>query len=348
MALEDVPGQERAAAVLMAALESGRLAHAYLFVGPGGVGRLAMARELASILLCQERGTRRCGACRSCRSFEAGSHPDYHEEGVPEGKQELPIRLVQTLQDHAFVKPVLAPRRVFVLKDAEKMNLESANCFLKTLEEPPGGSCFILIATGLRNVPQTVVSRCQIIRFIGLPLEGVEQVLRSSGVDGDDAWWLARRCWGSPGLALRLKEAGLHLVNRDLTGELLTLSPGEAYGLTDQLSDQADDTAASRPEAREALQELLECAAVLYRDLAALAVAPGRVELFNKALGDRLGEAVSQRPAEFFIECADRAFEAIERVGANANRQVALDDLFGTLAGARCSHNSSRSAAERK
>jgi len=347
MALEDIPGQERAAALLRAALRSGRLAHAYLFVGPSGMGRLAMARELASVLLCPEGGAqpfgdaqgKACGACKSCRSLESGNHPDYYEAGVPEGKQELPIALVQMLQDRAAVKPFMAPRRVFVVKDAERMNQEAANCFLKTLEEPPGGSCFILIAAGLWDMPQTVVSRCRVVKFTGLPPGRVEEVLRGDGLDAEDAWWLARRSWGSPGLAVGFKHIGLHSANRELAEKLLALSaadglalrPAEAYGLTDWLSARADDAAQSRPQARAALQELLECAAVFYRDLAALAIAPGEAEVFNRGLEERLRELASRCSVESLIECADRVFDAIERVGANANRQVALDDLFSQL-----------------
>ena len=332
MALEDVPGQGRVAVLLRAALQSGRWAHAYLFVGPGGVGRLAMARELAAWLLCPASGEERCGTCRSCSLFDAVGHPDYREVGVPEGKQELPIGLVRALQHDASLKPLLAPRRVFVVREAEKMNLESANCFLKTLEEPPGGCCFILIAAGLWDMPPTVVSRCRVIKFSGLPVEHVEQVLRDGGLDVESAWWLARRSWGSPGLALRFKDIRLHSLNRELSRELFALGPEGTYTLSDWLSEQAAAAAGSRAEARAALQELLECVAVFYRDLAAVAVAPGEVELFNKGLEGELREFVSRCSVESIIERADRAFEAIERVGANANSQIVLDDLFTGLA----------------
>jgi hypothetical protein len=252
----------------------------------------------------------------------------------------------------------MAPRRVFVVRDAERMNSASANCFLKTLEEPPGGSCFILIAAGLWDMPQTVVSRCRVVKLSGLPAGRVEKVLRGEDLDAEDAWWLARRSWGSPGLALGLRDIGLHSANRELAEKLLALGdaegpalrPAGAYELSEWLAAQADaagqspstllgevDKSNRRPRVRMALQECLECAAVLYRDLAALRLrvreddeAPG-VEIFNKGLEERLRELASQCPLESLIDCADRVFEAIERVGANANRRVALDDLFTQL-----------------
>ncbi len=288
--------------------------------------------RLAAVLLCTEGDRERCGACRSCRLFDTGNHPDYHEVGVPEGRQELPIKLIRELRRKASVKPVLAPGRVFVIRQAERMNIEAANCFLKTLEEPPGDSCFVLIAAGLWDLPQTIVSRCELVKFSGLPLEQVEEMLRGEGMDQEDAWWLARRSWGSPGLAVRLREAGLDSFNSELADRLFELAPDDVCALTDWLSQQASRGSGSRPEARVMLQELLECMAVFYRDLAAAALAPGRVELFNKAFQERLEQFAQRQSLDSILDCADRVFQAIERIGTNANSKVALDDLFAGLA----------------
>ncbi len=334
MALENVPGQKRAVMLLRGAVRTGAIAHAYLFVGPGGVGRLALARRFASVLLCREGEQERCGACRSCRAFDASNHPDYREIGVPEGKQDLPIDTIRSVEHDASLKPALAPRRVFVMREAERMTLEAANCFLKTLEEPPGNCCFILIATTLRDLPQTVVSRCQVVRFSALPPRQVEEELRDGGLSDEDAWWLARRSWGSPGRARAFRDVGLHEFNRRLAEELFALDAGRNFRLSDWLCEMAPESPGSRAEARVALQELLECVVVFYRDLAAAAVAPGEVELFNSTLKERFEQFAAGLPLDLIIECAERAIEAIEHIGANANRRLALDDLFSHLAAA--------------
>jgi DNA polymerase-3 subunit delta' len=331
MALESTVGQERAAALLRSALKARRLAHAYLFVGPAGVGRLAMARELAALLLCSSGKPERCGSCRSCRLWDAGNHPDYHEVGVPEGKQELPIAAIRDLQHHSAVKPVLASRRVFVIREAERMNEEAANCFLKTLEEPPGDSCFILIVAGLWDMPQTVVSRCQIVRFFNLPAQPVEELLRKEGASEEEAWWLARRAWGSPGQARAFREIGLHKFNRELAERVMEMRPEHVFELTDRLSREATHLAGSRPEARVMLQDLLECLAVVYRDLAVASVGGKEAVLFNKALEKQLRELAGRFPLDSLVGCIDRVFETIERIGGNANRQVALDEMFTEL-----------------
>jgi len=326
VALEGLPGQARAVALLEAALRTGTVAHAYLFVGPSGVGRAALARRFAAVLLCDAGGQEACGRCRSCRAFNASNHPDYREVGVPEGKQDVPIALIRSLEREAALKPVLAQRRVFVVRDAERMSLEAANCFLKTLEEPPGSCCFILVATSLWDIPQTVVSRCGVVRFVGLRPERVEEELRREGLDEDDARWLARRSWGSPGRARAFRDAGMLELNRELTAELLALGPGEGLRLTDWLSEASSGQ--SRAERRAFLQELLECVAVFYRDLAVAAVAGDEAELFNRGIGDKIERLAASMPVDTIVECADRALEAIERVGANANSTLTLDDLF--------------------
>lgn len=337
MAFEDIEGQQRAVELLQAELEAGWVPHAHLFVGPGGVGRVEMARQLAGILLCGEREGERCADCKNCHAFQTGNHPDYFEIGVPEGRQSLPISSIRGgdkgergVQDEAALKPVLAGRRVFVIRDAELMTMEAANCFLKTLEEPPGECYFILIASGLREIADTIVSRCRLIKLSGLPAGRVEEELCEEGMDRDDAWWLARRCWGSPGRARQFSERQMPDTNRKLIKALLRISPRDNFRMTDWVQDLADEHAGSTSERRQALQDLLECMAVLYRDLAVLRL-EADVELFNENMRERLAEFAACYALDEIIESADRAMEALENVGRNANQRLALDDLFSTL-----------------
>jgi len=334
MELEAPRGQERARALLRAALRTGAVAQAYLFVGPSGVGRARLARSFARELLCAApKEGQACGACKSCRAFDRGSHPDYREGGVPEGKQELPIELVRQLQHEASLKPVLSRRRVFVVRDAERMTMEAANCFLKTLEEPPGRACFILIASSLWQTPATVVSRCRIVRMAPLPLEQVEEELRSAGLGPEQARWLAWRSWGSIGRAREFAALGLQEFNARLAEQLCALGPGDEPGLADWVAAAPVGQQGARSRKREVLQELVECVAVFYRDLALSILAGQRGELFNKGMEGRFRDLAARVPLDCAIECADKALHTIERLGANANARLALDDLFSELAG---------------
>jgi len=334
MALQDVPGQEYAARQLTGALKSDRLAHAYLFVGPVGVGRLRLARELAAILLCSasRKENEPCGHCRNCALFSSGNHPDYEEIAVPEGKQQIPIELVRHVQDAASLKPVAAARRVFVIRDAERMTPEAFNCFLKTLEEPPGACVFILLAASVREILPTVASRCQLVRLRNLPPQQVQASLEKDGLPGDDARWLARRSWGSAGLARSLKDADLHIFNRELVANLSRLQLSDNFRLTDWLLAEAAQRGDSRVTVRLALQELLECVAMYYRDLMMAAARGKDAGANNRDLPSAQRPAPSVDQLAALVERAEAILEAIERVGANANQRLALDSLFTQLA----------------
>jgi DNA polymerase-3 subunit delta' len=174
MALEAIEGQPRAVALLRRALESGRVAHAYAFVGPAGSGRTTTALAFAQALLCerpQPESGLACGGCRGCRLGAEGKHPDLHvivptpPESNPKGGRAIRIGAVRELERAAALRPVMARHKVFVLDDADRMTGESPQAILKTLEEPPAHTVLILVLARVRAVPATVISRCQLVRF---------------------------------------------------------------------------------------------------------------------------------------------------------------------------------------
>ncbi len=331
MAFDNLTAQPRAVRLLRSALLSGRLPHAYLFVGARGVEKRRTARLLARVVLCEDRPRpdEFCGACRSCRLTEGDAHPDCHEIGVPEGKQRLPIGAIREVQRLAGLKPRLGAGRFFVLRDAERMTLEAANCFLKTLEEPPGDCLFVLIATSLQDLPETIVSRSRLVRFGNLPAAELVDRLRVKGLDADAAWWLAHRCWGSPGAAEDFREAELHRFNSELLKRLSEPLLRKNFELSDWLNKEAEGGTSSPSEARGRLQDLLECAATFYRDMALAGTGEASEDvLFNR---DLAGTTPTGSP-DLYLEQAESVLEAIERVGANANRTLTLDNLFTELA----------------
>jgi DNA polymerase III delta' subunit len=168
VALETLSPQPRARQQLERALESGRVAHAYAFIGPAGTGRTTAALAFATALLCAKGG---CGACRDCRLAAARQHPDLHvivptpPEKNPKGTPLIRIDDVHELGRQAGLKPAMSARKVFIIDDAETMTADSPQAFLKTLEEPPAHSVIILVLPTSRALPATVLSRCQPVRF---------------------------------------------------------------------------------------------------------------------------------------------------------------------------------------
>ena len=178
MALDAIEGQPRAVGLLRRALEGGRVAHAYAFVGPAGSGRTATALAFARALLC-EAGTD-CGRCRGCRLASEVKHPDLHvivptpPESNPKGARAIRIGAVRELERQAALRPVTGRHKVFVLDDADRMTGESPQAILKTLEEPPAQTVLILILERARAVPATVISRCQRVAFAARADGGAE------------------------------------------------------------------------------------------------------------------------------------------------------------------------------
>jgi DNA polymerase-3 subunit delta' len=157
VALEAIRDQPRAVELLRRALATGRVAHAYAFVGPPGSGRMTTARAFARELL--------------AGPTLAASHPDLHvitptpPDTNPKGARAIRIDAIRELERQAALRPTLGGRRVIIVDEAERMTGESPQAFLKFLEEPPPGTVVILVLPGVRAVPATVISRCQIVRF---------------------------------------------------------------------------------------------------------------------------------------------------------------------------------------
>jgi DNA polymerase-3 subunit delta' len=200
------------------AVRRDRLAHAYLFVGPTGVGKRLFAGELAKALLCEgptAANLEACDRCSACILVEAGTHPDFFAAGRPDESPNIPIEVVRELCHGLALKPARGRGKVAILDDADDLNdpitlHAAANAFLKTLEEPPPGSVLLLIATNSEQQLSTIVSRCQVVRFAPLPQKVVAELLLANGIsDAAMVERLVRLSDGSPGQALDLADPAL-------------------------------------------------------------------------------------------------------------------------------------------
>src|SRR5262249_56704579 len=124
-----------------------------------------------------------CDRCPSCMQVEAGTHPDFFSAARPAESLEFPIKLMKELCQSFSLKSARGRGKVVLIDDADDLNEESANCFLKTLEEPPPRSVLILIGSSPERQLPTIVSRCQVVRFAPLPDELVDEVLAKNEID---------------------------------------------------------------------------------------------------------------------------------------------------------------------
>lgn len=209
MSWENIHGHDVVREQFRSAFARGRLAHAFLFTGPSGVGKKLFAMELAKALLCESppEALSACDRCDSCVQVMAGTHPDCSVTCKPDDKMELPIDTIRELCASLGLKPTRGSRKVAIVEDADDFNMESANAFLKSLEEPPPGTTLILLSTSPESQLATIRSRCQAVPFAPLSADALGTILAENGVaDRVQAGRLIRLAGGSAGQALALND----------------------------------------------------------------------------------------------------------------------------------------------
>ena len=210
-------GHQQIVEQLQRTVASDRIAGAYLFYGPEGVGKETVARYFAQLILCQQGAQpgsppvigkgQVCGTCLACRKVDSGNHPDL-QFIRPEGSL-LKIGQIRELQKQIIYEPLEARRKIYILADTERMNPEAENCLLKTLEEPPAASVLILLTSNIQALLPTTRSRCQILQFHPMPTQALAEILVNKfSVAPDQATTLAIAADGAIGKALTQLEKG--------------------------------------------------------------------------------------------------------------------------------------------
>ncbi len=189
MSFQEVKGQPQVIRLLQNGLLHGKIAHAYCFAGPRGVGKRKTAVELAKALNCEQKQDDACDRCRTCLRINHGNHPDVvHIK--PDGAS-IKIDQVRQLQRTFSFTPGKGVTRVIMIEQADLMTPQAANSLLKFLEEPVSAMVALLITENIHVMLSTILSRCQILRFSQLPPEVLAKKLEQQGIDKENARILA-------------------------------------------------------------------------------------------------------------------------------------------------------------
>ena len=208
---ENLIGHASTVAYLKKNIAEEKFPHAVIFSGEEGVGKRLAAEICAAALLCENPSDGSpCGVCENCRLVAAKSHPDFYivEAEATKTTRNIKIGQIREMQAETALKPINSERRVVIIDGAELMNKAAANCLLKTIEEPPSQTIFILLTASSSSLLMTIRSRCMTVNFDKLTPEQIQDALINRGVNVFEAERLSVIAGGSFGRALKLKDLG--------------------------------------------------------------------------------------------------------------------------------------------
>lgn len=322
-AWNEIIGHEWAVELLRGGIEHGRSGHAYLFTGPEQVGKTLLARVFAQALNCPE-ANRPCGQCRTCTLIAHNRHPDVRlvlPEVSGRGKWTLKIEAIRALQSDLNLATYEAPTKVAILKRFDAANLNAANAFLKTLEEPPANVVLILTVNEADVLLSTIRSRCRAVNLRPLPTELIEQSLRTRWhVPPNEAKVLARLANGRLGWAVTAYQNPSLLQERQTAlQKLYEALNGRRVGrffLADKLADKPEE-----------LPDILRLWLSWWRDVLLLTKG-AQEQIVNIDEEAFLRQKAGQWTAVQALTALKQTNLALWQLERNANTKLVIETLF--------------------
>jgi DNA polymerase-3 subunit delta' len=338
MLLGRIQGQKAVVETLLNAVAQDRLAHAYLFIGPAGVGKKKTARALAQAILCREKPREGCDACTACVAVLAGTHPDLMFLAPEAEKQSLVIDQVRELQRLLVLKPVLGGKKIAILEEAHLLTAQAQSALLKLVEEPPGDALLILLTVNSATLSRPLLSRCQQVRFSALPVEVVEALLvQEHGKDAAAAHTLALHSRGSVGRALALDPEVFmeecHYVEEELQ-KLTKTSFTELSRFAEWLGADRVRKSAPNPEtgAARPTGDRLELVLSWYEEVLRCAVLGQEGIVRYRDRSSTVSHMATTLGVSGALRQLTLVYDTIQALGRNANRRLAVEDMLLQLA----------------
>jgi DNA polymerase-3 subunit delta' len=324
MLFKEIKGQEKAITFLKSAIAQERVAHAYIFHGLEGIGKRAAALAFAMTLNCLQPGPEACadacGQCQSCRKIERGTHPDVVT--IQADGAFIRIKEIRDLQEQMMFRPAEGRKRVFIILEAERMNSAAANALLKTLEEPSGANILVLVTARPHQLPLTVLSRCQRIKFQPLRSEDMISLLEERfSVDEQTSSTLAAISGGSLGKALEMRDSDYASRREEMIDKLALIeTPLDFYPV---LACMGGD--------RDIVFESLEIVKTWFRDIMVFGETGDDRQVFNRDRMEMIRKAAGRISKQELLNSIRIINEAVRALEQNANRQLLLEMMMFRL-----------------
>lgn len=321
MNFSDIVGQSSVVNRLKQIIESQRIGHAYLLVGPEGIGKKTIANIFARGIMCKSQGHRPCDLCRSCRQFNSGNHPDVYR--VRKGdKASIGVEQIRNMLEDMHLRPYESDRKVYIIEDAHVMTVQAQNAFLKTLEEPPFFATIILLAEKANELLPTILSRCQVFRLQRLTREEVCTIITGHfDMPRERAMLFAGLSDGLPGKGLQLAGSQeFHQMRSDI------------FEFLEKILDYSEIDRMAQWELfnqyKDRIDEILDMLAIWFRDVLAYKET-GDFELVinidRLTMLEKQASLFTSRRIRSIIECIEHTRRMLK---GNANYQLTIENLL--------------------
>ena len=323
----NIVGHEHAIDLLQRTIAAQQVRHAYLFTGPDHIGKALLAQQFAQTLLCTGGADPSvtplvpCNSCLACRKVLHGNHPDMHVIRKPSDKQFILIEQVRALQSDSARKTLEGRRNVFIIENAAEMNIQAANCLLKTLEEPEPDVVLLLTVSDPGLLLPTILSRVQQISMHLLTTSQIKTALEKQWeAEPDEAALIAALAAGRMGWAVQAIENDDLLVERKAQLETLAKLPGVSKV---QRFDIAQKLSVDSEKARNVLELWL----LWWRDmvLAANACLDLTVNVDMRTILKQQAAKIGATESERMVRAILGTMEAMDQ---NVNARTALEVLM--------------------
>ncbi len=322
---EKVVGHPAVITHLNNSIQSGRVAHCYLFVGEDGIGKRMVATEFAKKLLCETPdgpSARPCGTCPACVAVDRGSHPDLkyirHEKPATIGVDDVR----EQLNGDIVIRPYRADRKIYIIDEAELLNVQAQNAILKTIEEPPSYAVILLLSNNRDVFLETIRSRSVLVEFQPLRREDVARYIEAHFPPSDDREFALDHCRGNIGRAL-------HLMEDENAREFVTTVCGILAKLPKLSVIERMDAVSELSQDREDVKEAMELFLAWYRDVAVLKATGDARRL---QFGSRNIKKIEAAAQAYSFAALGRIFEKVretkELLLANVNPESAFENLL--------------------
>ena len=332
MSFKSVLGQLQPKRILTNALQNSSVAHAYLFYGQESIGKKKLAIAFAKALNCKETDPLdACDECASCLKIERRIHPDFFyiepAKSTPTSREAvIKIEEIRELQKKLAYLPYEGKTKVVVIDSAELMNLQAANSFLKTLEEPPSSTVLILISSNPHRLLPTLISRCQGIQFHRLALNDIREILKSQPQEERESLTESEfefrilRSQGSVDRALAEDLAEME----GLRDQLLEVLKNVSFDRMDIVFGFAKAWARQTEQLQLVLNELLG----LIRDLALYRSGCGQSDIQNANISATMIPVAQSHSLKTWLDRFTAVRNTQIALSGNANAQLFLENML--------------------